>query len=49
MANGLRTVVGERFVPEALEGWMLFDFNLSNFVCEMLESFCHVFDSLTYP
>ena len=49
MAKGLQTVVGERFVPEALEGWMLFDFNLSNFVCEMLGSFCHFFHSLTYP
>ena len=43
MAKGLRTVVDERFGPEALEGWALFDFNLTNFLCEIPGSFCHIF------
>ena len=49
MAKGLRTVVGERFGDEALEGRVLFDFNLANFLCEIPKPFCHITYSLTYP
>ena len=40
--------MGERFGDEALEGWLLFDFNFFC-VCEIPGFFCHISYSLTYP